>query len=153
MIRMDALTLVMNRTVIRSETQPAQVTSDTEAVNSSDKMSGIHVDLSPLGLQKSKNAGRDTDIDESELPESVRSALKVIRDQQEELEKKREELQKLTNDNSMPPKEKDQKLKQLQAEISSLLRAISDAKSNLLSSMQDQGLSDQQIQKAMQLMA
>lgn len=103
-------------------------------------------------MQKSKNTGRDKDIDESELPDDVKNSLKAIRNQQEELEEKRVELQKLMNNNSMPAEEKEQKMKQLQAEIGNLVRAVADAKSQLLSSMQEQGLSDQQIQKAMMLM-
>lgn len=47
---------------------------------------GIHVDLSPLSLEKSKKAERDKDIDESELPDNVKQALKAIRDKQDELE-------------------------------------------------------------------
>lgn len=113
---------------------------------------GIHVDLSPLGLQKSKKAERDKDIDESELPDDVKQSLKAIRDKQEELEEKQQELQRLMSNSSMPPEEKQEKVKALQAEVSTLSRGVVDAKNNLVSSMQDQGLSEQQIQTAMALM-
>lgn len=113
---------------------------------------GIHVDLSPLGLDKSKKAERDKDIDESELPDSVKQALKAIRDKQEELEKKQQELQQLMSNSSMPPEEKQEKVEALQAEVSSLSRGLVDSKNNLVSSMQDQGLTEQQIQTAMALM-
>ncbi|MBU1620299.1 MAG: hypothetical protein KJ556_09450 [Gammaproteobacteria bacterium] len=156
MIKMDVLTQVLNRGISSSELR--STFASTDATGTSDKKMGIkaevgiHVDISPLGLQKSKNTGRDKDIDESELPDDVKNSLKAIRNQQEELEEKREELQKLMNNNSMPAEEKEQKVKQLQAEIGNLVRAVADAKSQLLSSMQEQGLSDQQIQKAMMLM-
>ena len=113
---------------------------------------GIHVDISPLGLQKSKKAERDKDIDESELPDSVKQSIKAIRDKQEELEKKQQELQQLMSNNSMPPEEKQEKVKALQSEVSSLSRGLVDSKNNLVSSMQDQGLTEQQIQTAMALM-
>lgn len=158
MIKMDVLTQVLNRGISSSELRSTLVSSDAAGSAASDNKSGIkaevgiHVDISPLGLQKSKNAGRDEDIDESELPDDVKNSLKAIRNQQEELEEKREELQKLMNNNSMPAEEKEQEIKQLQAEIGNLVRAVADAKTQLLSSMQEQGLSDQQIQKAMMLM-
>jgi hypothetical protein len=158
MIKMDVLTQVLNRGISSSELRSTLASSDAVGITASDNKSGIkaevgiHVDISPLGLQKSKNAGRDEDIDESELPDDVKNSLKAIRNQQEELEEKREELQKLMNNNSMPAEEKEQKIKQLQAEIGNLVRAVADAKTQLLSSMQEQGLSDQQIQKAMMLM-
>ncbi len=113
---------------------------------------GIHVDLSPLGLQKSKKADRDKDIDESDLPDSVKQSIKAIRDKQEELEKKQQELQQLMSNSSMPPEEKQEKVEALQAEVSSLSRGLVDSKNNLVSSMQDQGLTEQQIQTAMALM-
>ncbi|EGM76728.1 hypothetical protein Rhein_3195 [Rheinheimera sp. A13L] len=158
MIKMDVLTQVLNRGISSSELRSTLANSDATGIAASDNKTGIkaevgiHVDISPLGLQKSNNAGRDEDIDESELPDDVKNSLKAIRNQQEELEEKREELQKLMNNNSMPAEEKEQKMKQLQAEIGNLVRAVADAKSQLLSSMQEQGLSDQQIQKAMMLM-
>ncbi len=52
----------------------------------------------------------------------------------------------------MPPEEKQEKVKALQAEVSSLSRGLVDSKNNLVSSMQDQGLTEQQIQTAMALM-
>jgi hypothetical protein len=158
MIKMDVLTQVLNRGISSSELRSTLANSDAVGIAASANKTGIkaevgiHVDISPLGLQKSKNAGRDEDIDESELPDDVKNSLKAIRNQQEELEEKREELQKLMNNNSMPAEEKEQKIKQLQAEIGNLVRAVADAKTQLLSSMQEQGLSDQQIQKAMMLM-
>ena len=52
----------------------------------------------------------------------------------------------------MPAEEKQEKLKALQAEISSLSRGLMDSKNNLVKSMQDQGLTEQQIQTAVALM-
>lgn len=135
--------------------QQAPVSDDKTSApekDSSKNPVGIHVDLSPLGLQKSKKAERDKDIDESELPDNVKQALKAIRDKQEELEEKQQELQRLMSNSSMPPEEKQEKVKTLQAEVSTLSRGVVDAKNNLVSSMQDQGLSEQQIQTAMALM-
>ena len=103
-------------------------------------------------LEKSKKAERDKDIDESELPDNVKQALKAIRDKQEELEEKQKELQQLMSNSSMPPEEKQEKVEALQAEVSSLSRGLVDSKNNLVSSMQDQGLTEQQIQTAMALM-
>jgi hypothetical protein len=157
MLKMD-LNQMLNLSIQSALPQSTQATSvSDEAPSGSEKSAlnanaGIHVDLSPLGLQKSKKAERDKDIDESELPDSVKQSLKAIRDKQEELEKKQQELQQLMSDSSMPAEEKQQKVKALQAEVSSLSRAVTDSKSNLLTSMKDQGLTDQQIQTAMTLM-
>jgi len=141
--------------VMPQSTQAASVSDDKTLATEKDSSKnpvGIHVDLSPLGLQKSKKAERDKDIDESELPDNVKQGLKAIRDKQEELEKKQKELQQLMSNSSMPPEEKQEKVKALQAEISTLSRGLVDSKNNLVSSMQDQGLTEQQIQTAMALM-
>lgn len=133
----------------------ASVSDDQTSASEKDSSKapvGIHVDLSPLGLQKSKKAERDKDIDESDLPDSVKQSIKAIRDKQEELEKKQQELQQLMSNSSMPPEEKQEKVEALQAEVSSLSRGLVDSKNNLVSSMQDQGLTEQQIQTAMALM-
>ncbi len=141
--------------VMPQSTQAASVSDDKTLATEKDSSKnpvGIHVDLSPLGLQKSKKAERDKDIDESELPDNVKQGLKAIRDKQEELEKKQKELQQLMSNSSMAPEEKQEKVKALQAEISTLSRGLVDSKNNLVSSMQDQGLTEQQIQTAMALM-
>ena len=78
--------------------------------------------------------------------------MKAIRDKQDELEEKQKELQQLMSNSSMPAEEKQEKLKALQAEISSLSRGLMDSKNNLVKSMQDQGLAEQQMQTAMALM-
>jgi hypothetical protein len=157
MIKMD-LNQMLNlsiQNVMPQSTQAASVSDDKTLATEKDSSKnpvGIHVDLSPLGLQKSKKAERDKDIDESELPDNVKQGLKAIRDKQEELEKKQKELQQLMSNSSMPPEEKQEKVKALQAEISTLSRGLVDSKNNLVSSMQDQGLTEQQIQTAMALM-
>ncbi|MGY5797853.1 hypothetical protein [Rheinheimera faecalis] len=157
MLKMD-LNQMLNlsiQNVVPAATQAAPVSDDNTSASEKDSSKapvGIHVDLSPLGLQKSKKAERDKDIDESELPDNVKQALKAIRDKQEELEKKQQELQQLMSNSSMPPEEKQEKVKALQAEVSSLSRGLVDSKNNLVSSMQDQGLTEQQIQTAMALM-
>lgn len=143
------------QSAVPAATPPASVSDDNTSdpkKDSSKAPVGIHVDLSPLGLQKSKKAERDKDIDESELPDTVKQSIKAIRDKQEELEKKQQELQQLMSNNSMPPEEKQEKVKALQSEVSSLSRGLVDSKNNLVSSMQDQGLTEQQIQTAMALM-
>jgi hypothetical protein len=157
MLKMD-LNQMLNlsiQNVLPAPTQATSVSDDKTSAPEKDSSKapvGIHVDLSPLGLQKSKKAERDKDIDESELPDSVKQSLKAIRDKQEELEKKQQELQQLMSNSSMPPEEKQEKVKALQAEVSTLSRGVVDAKNNLVSSMQDQGLTEQQIQTAMALM-
>ncbi len=141
--------------VFSAPTQARPVSADNTSEPEKDSSKapvGIHVDLSPLGLDKSKKSARDKDIDESELPDNVKQALKAIRDKQEELEKKQQELQQLMSNSSMPPEEKQEKVEALQAEVSSLSRGLVDAKNNLVSSMEDQGLTEQQIQTAMALM-
>ena len=146
---------MLNLSIQQAVPQTTSVAEDKTSApekNGSKTAAGIHVDLSPLGLQKSKKAERDKDIDESELPDNVKQALKAIRDKQEDLEKKQQELQQLMSNSSMPPEEKQEKLKALQAEISSLSRGLLDSKNNLVSSMQDQSLTEQQIQTAMALM-
>ena len=100
--------------VLPAATQVDPVSDDKSSASEKDNSKapvGIHVDLSPLGLQKSKKAERDKDIDESELPDTVKQSLKAIRDKQEELEKKQQELQQLMSNSSMPPEEKQEKVK------------------------------------------
>lgn len=161
MINMDALTQMLNvgitsaelKSEPRSKAVPAEINEKTSLTPGASKHTvGIHVELSPLGIQKAKKADRDKDIDESELPDFVKRSLKTIRDKQEELEQKQQELQKLMSNRSMSAEEKEQKVKVLQAEVSSLSRSVTDSKRNLLSSMKDQGMTDQQMQTATSLM-
>lgn len=127
-------------------TQPAQDEQPAKA------QSGIQVDISALGRKKLEQANKDKDIEDSELPSHVKQTLKMIRRNQERLKQKQEELAKAQQDPSLQGKQKEEKLKALQAEIADLQKMISSMKTELLKAAEKEDYSDEQMKSLSALM-
>jgi len=72
---------------------------------------------------KEKLAGeqqKNADIDVSKLPDSIKKYLKSIREIQEKIDKKMEELQAAMSDHSLSDKERQGKISKIQLELSVL---------------------------------
>lgn len=133
-------------TAIQATTVPGQGEEPAKA------QPGIHVDISALGRKKLEQANKDKDIEDSELPSHVKQTLKMIRRNQERLKQKQEELAKAQQDPSLQGKQKEEKLKALQAEISDLQKMISSMKTELLKAAEKQDYSDEQMKSISALM-
>ncbi|PAU87798.1 hypothetical protein CK507_09625 [Pseudomonas sp. WN033] len=110
---------------------------------------GLRVSLSQLGRELSaKPDGKHKDIDDSDLPDSIKTLLKMIRELKLQIAIKLAELQELTADQSLDPEQKNARLQALRAELGGLNSALTSASNNLARLMRDQGLSSEQMQAA-----
>lgn len=112
----------------------------------------IRVDISVLGRKKLEEENKDKDIEDSDLPSHVKQTLKMIRRNQERLKQKQEELAQAQQDPALQGKQKEEKLKALQTEISDLQRMISTMKSELLKAAEKEDYSAEQMKSIAGLM-
>jgi len=130
-----------------------QSTTESTSKTGPDKQErSVHVDISALGRKKLEQENKDKDIEDSELPSHVKQTLKTIRRNQERLKQKQEELAKAQQDPGLQGKQKEEKLKSLQAEISDLQRMISTMKSELLKAAEKEEFSADQMKSIASLM-
>lgn len=102
----------------------------------------LEVSLSPEATKKAADEKkRNADIDASPLPDGIKDSLKAIREIQQKISEKLEELTKLMADKSMNAETREKRTKQLQIEIGSLTSALSSAESALNKAMSAQNLS------------
>lgn len=111
---------------------------------------GIRVSLSEAGSAQSKQGAKNQDIDDSNLPDSIKNVLKMIRQLRAELAAKQAELnaimaQQQTSDNQ---RQADVVL----SEIATLHGAISSASATLVSQMRQQSLNPEQLMSLATLM-
>lgn len=107
----------------------------------------INVDLSSAGRnlsagkqQQSKNA----DIDDSDLPDTIKQTLKLIREIRAKLEKKLQELQETMADQRLTTEQRKARIMAIQSEVSTLSGALTAASATLVQLMNDSNLSDEQ---------
>lgn len=132
------------------DSQSANISSNAtgELSSNSEQRSGVHVDLSNLGqalsmgLQETQSTKEKklANIDESGLPDAIKEILKRIVELQQQLKEKQNELQKIMQDQSLSPEERQQKSAALQKEMSTLQSALGEAMSLLSKTMQETGI-------------
>jgi hypothetical protein len=115
-------------------------------------LQGIKVTLSEQAQKISAAAKNDDDIDKSSLPDSVKQALKMIRELRKQVAEKQAELQAVMADQSLSEEGRAQKAQGLQGEIASLNGAIVTANGALLQAIKDAALSPDQLQEMSGLM-
>ncbi|MBB1631291.1 hypothetical protein [Cupriavidus sp. UME77] len=103
--------------------------------------SGIHVDLSSAGrtLAAGKpggSSGRNSDIDNSNLPDTAKDLLKRIRELREELARKQQELQAVASAQNLSADQKQVRLAALNQAMGSISGAISSASGALVKAME-----------------
>lgn len=107
---------------------------------------GLRVSLSELGRNLSaKTEKKNRDIDESELPNSIKQLLKMIRELKAQIAAKEAELKALMADQNLDPEARQVKAEALQSELAMLNGAWASANANLIKQLQEQGLSDEQM--------
>lgn len=81
-----------------------------------------HVDLSAASKMQGKNQSTDNnkDIDDSDLPDTMKTLLKRLREIRQQIMEKMAELQKTMNDSKMHPELRKQRVRMLQSEIMAL---------------------------------
>ena len=95
--------------------------------------------------------GRYRDIDDSDLPETVKHLLRMIRDLRERLAELVRDLQAVQADESLDPETRRTRLLQLRAQMSALNGALMSATQKLASLMRGMQLDQAQQMSAAQL--
>lgn len=134
---MDRLSQSVHRQVARS----GDVMTTDERVNT-----GVHVMLSDVGRNRSQQASRNDDIDKSDLPDTIKDILKMIRALRQQIAEQMAKLQAIMADASLSPDSRAAQTQALQLQVSTLNGALSSASSSLLKAMQEAGLDDEQMQ-------
>ena len=109
------------------------------------------VDISPLGRSLSAQSSQRTkngDIDNSDLPDAVKTLLKMIRELRAALEKKMQELREVQADMSLTPEQKKERMQMIQTEISGLSSALVGATQSLNQLLNGDTLTDDQKMQA-----
>jgi hypothetical protein len=96
-------------------------------------------------------SGRYKDIDDSDLPDTVKHLLRMIRELREKLAKLAQELNDVQNDRHMNPDTRRTRLLQIQAQISALNGAMLTATRKLAGMLRDLKLDQAQQMSAAQL--
>ncbi|HEX5843029.1 MAG TPA: hypothetical protein VFY62_11150 [Pseudomonas sp.] len=112
---------------------------------------GLRVSLSDLARGMSAKASSNQDIDDSDLPESIKQLLKMIRELKAQIADKRAEVEALMAAQGLSPEAKRLKLEALQTELATLSGALASANANLLKLMHENNLSSGQMQSAASL--
>lgn len=120
-----------------------------EEPDAGEVQAGLRVSLSELG--RSRAAAKNDDIDESNLPESIKEILKMIRALKQQIAEKKAELEALMAEPGLDPQTRRLRVEALQMELSSLQGALTAASANLIKVMREAGLSGEQMQTAAKL--
>lgn len=110
---------------------------------------GLRVSLSELG--RTQASAKNDDIDESNLPDTIKEILKMIRALKQQIAEKQAQLEALMTDQSLSPEARRVRVEALQSELGSLQGALSSASANLIKVMREAGLSPEQMQTAAKL--
>lgn len=106
------------------------------------------VQISQLGRSLSGNSTQGTDknadINNSDLPDAVKSLLKMIRELRVALEKKLQALREVQADTSLTPAQRKQRMEKIQTEISGLSSALVGATQSLERMISGDMLTDDQ---------
>lgn len=108
---------------------------------------GIRVTLSEQGRAASQAARSNDDIDESDLPDTIKDLLKRIRELKAQLAERQAELRAVMADASLDDEARQIKADALRTEIASLCSALAGANAQLIKAIREQGLSNQQLQQ------
>lgn len=115
---------------------------------------GVKVSLSGAGIQKAaddKGANANADIESSGLPDQAQKLLKMIREIQQKVQEKQEEMKAIMADDRLDPETKQSRLGAVQSELASLIASLTTANNSLDKLSKNGTLSESQSQQAAQL--
>ncbi|MGG4603326.1 hypothetical protein ACLPHM_00895 [Paenalcaligenes sp. Me131] len=138
--RLDAASLTQPERASGGDLSASAVQPIGESVRISISAEALNAAAKHQKSEKNKNA----DIDESDLPDTVKGLLKRIRELREQLEQKQLELQQVTADQKLSDSEKAQKVSRLQGEVAALSGAVVTAMQDLDELMNSQNISADQ---------
>lgn len=112
---------------------------------------GIRVTLSGAGLNK--EATENSDIEESGLPETIQTILKLIRELKEQIARRQAELQAVLSDKNLDAEQMQMKSGSLQTTIAGLNSGLMTAYARLNKAIKAAGLNAEQLMKVASLVA
>lgn len=126
-----------------SVTRASQATEDSNALPTAAEQlrQSVEVLLSPEAQKAAKSGKKDADIDATDLPDRIKDQLKMIRSIQERIAKRMKDMQAFMSDRSLSPRVRENKMRQLQLEISAMTNALIQATNQLNQAMQQMQLS------------
>lgn len=127
--------------------EPVDNSSDYKSVSTP----SVTVSLSPIGLQKSKQANPNADIEQSGLPDKAQKLLKMIREIQKQIDEKNEELRVLMANQTLSDEVKRTRAGTLQSTIATLSSSLMTASTSLDNLTKNGTLTASQGQQAAQL--
>lgn len=95
----------------------------------------VHISMSGSALSATRStkeaASKDSDIDNSNLPDNVKKLIKRMRELREKLEQKAQELQELSHSTAGSPEQRRMRIEALRAEVGALTAAMSKVGADL----------------------
>lgn len=150
-MRVEAATIVSR---IGQSVERRDAALDNPAPSDSEKLrDGIRVTLSEQGRAASEAARKNSDIEESNLPDAIKDLLKRIRELKAQLAERQAELRAVMTDGSLDDEARQVKADALRTEIASLSSALSGANAQLIKQMREQNLTSEQMQSIATLSA
>lgn len=124
--------------------------TDTEGQESA---AGVILHISPAGIKQAQASQKNQDIDDSDLPDTIKDLLKMIRELKAKVQERTQALQQLMADTSLSDEERSLQTQQLQAEIATLSGALATAMGQLTKAIKEADLSDTQASEVAKLLA
>lgn len=146
MLRVD-MNALRERLVLGVERQAAR--AEGEPPGEQEVRDGLRVTLSELGRVRATT--KHDDIEEADLPDSIKEILKLIRALRQQIAEKQAALQALMAEPEMDPQLKQMSVEALRGELSALQGALSTAQASLVEALKDGRLSDDQRMQASRL--
>jgi len=120
-------TQVSQPTVSKAHVESARPDAETAPGQSP----GVQVNLSPEGKAAASSASRDSDIEQSSLPEGVQKILKAIREVQRKIEELQQQIQQVMNDQSLSEDDRKTQVATLQSSVGALQQQVSSYSADL----------------------
>jgi hypothetical protein len=114
--------------VTTNDANAASAAADRPGITPARPSIDVHISMSGSALASGRAAkqtsARDSDIDNSNLPDNVKKLVKRLRELREKLEQKAQELQELSHGTTGNPEQRRMRIEALRAEIGALTAAM-----------------------------
>ena len=137
--------LIESRVMAVQHQAAAQQTAPADG-ELSQAFDSLRVSLSELG--RNRAVAQNDDIEQSDLPDTIKETLKLIRVLKALIAEKQAELDALMADRSLDPERSLQAMEAVQAELSSLSGALVSANASLIKALRESDLGPEQQQQA-----
>ncbi|MBX8477728.1 chemotaxis protein [Pseudomonas cichorii] len=116
--------------------------AQSETVAPVKETKGIQVDLSSAGKAAASSSSKNSDIEQSGLPESVQKILKAIRELQKKIAETLDKIQEVLNDKTLSYDERQTRATALQTVLGMLQRQVSNSTADMANLMNQMQASD-----------